>query len=67
MEIIKTTIKFYPYKEWFWYFKKNKFLKGFTIRIFGINVMVKEEDSFNKLIHIGNIQRELRKNKISYK
>ncbi len=67
MEKVVTIMDFYPSRYWFFYFKKNKYLKGFTIRIFGINVMVKEEDSFNKLIHIGNIQRELKKNGISYK
>lgn len=67
METRTTIIKFYPYREWFWYYRKNKFIKGFTIRILGINLMLKEKDSFNKLIHIGNIQRELRKNGISYK
>ncbi len=57
MEIKTTKIEFYPYKEWFWYFRKNKFIKGFTIRIFGLNMMFKEDDSFNKLLHIWNIHR----------
>jgi hypothetical protein len=53
---MKTTItimRFYPYRYWFWYFRKFKFVKGFVIRIFGIHFIVKEENHLEKLIEIG--------------
>lgn len=67
METKVTAIKFYPYREWFWYYRKNKFIKGFTLRVLGINFMRKDKDSFNQLMHIHEMHKILRKNKIDYK
>jgi hypothetical protein len=54
METKINLIKFYPYREWFWYYRKNKFIKGFTLRLLGINFMRKDKDSFEKLMKIWN-------------
>lgn len=67
METKITLIEFYPYHEWFWYYRKNKFIKGFTLRLLGINFMRKDKDSFNQLIRIHEIHKILRKNKVDYK
>jgi hypothetical protein len=66
MKITITTINFYPNIYWFWYFRKWTYIKGFSIRVFGIEIKVLESDATNKLIHIGNIQRLLRESNISY-
>lgn len=66
METTITTIKFYPDRYWFWYFKKWTYIKGIAFRIFGVEIKMLENDATNKLIHISNIQRLLRENNISY-
>lgn len=35
---------------WIWYFRKYKFIKGFTFRIFGINFNIKENNATQKLL-----------------
>ena len=57
MEMKITTLGFYPNRYWFFYFEKMKYIKGFTLRLLGFNVMVKEKDSLNKLLNIANINR----------
>ncbi len=52
METTISTIGFYPNRYWFWYFRKNRYLKGFVFRIFGIHFIVKEENSLGKYIAI---------------
>jgi len=63
MEITITEIKFYPNRYWFWYFKKFKFIKGFIIRIFGIDIRISENNSMLKLIakaKLYNIENKMR-------
>ena len=43
-------VGFYPYKEWFFYFRRFKNIKGYVIRIMGFHFIVKEKDGTEKLI-----------------
>ena len=43
-------IGFYPYREWFFYFRKLDNIKGFVIRIIGFHFIVKEKNGTEKLI-----------------
>lgn len=54
------TIGFYPYKYWFFHFFKFKNINGFKIRIFGLELMIKEENSLSKLIEIARIKNAAR-------
>lgn len=48
-------IKFYPNKNWFFYFKKFKNIKGFVIRIMGFHFIIKEKNGTEKLIKMVDI------------
>lgn len=66
MEISFDVIKYYNNFCWFFYFRKYRYIKGFNIRLFGIHVNLRDKDSTNKLIHIANVQKVLKENKIGY-
>jgi len=58
---MKTTIaiiKPYAHRNWIFYFRRFHFVKGFTVRVIGINIMIIEKNATEKLINIwkfGNI------------
>lgn len=62
-----STIGFYPNRYWFYYFFKFKNIRGFKIRIFGIEFMIKEENSLSKLIAIAHEQNEATRRKSKLK
>ena len=43
--------------QWVWMFKRYKYVKGFIIRIFGIYLNVRENNSLQKLIKLNNIPK----------
>ena len=52
MKIIISTIKFYPYKGWFFLYYKFKFVKGFNVRILGVEIKIIEVGHREKLIEL---------------
>lgn len=38
--------------QWFWYFRKMRYVRGFTIRLLGIHLTVFENNATQKLINI---------------
>ncbi len=46
--------------QWVWMFKRYTYIKGFIVRIFGVYINVRENDSFNKLIKIGREKTTIR-------
>ncbi|MEK6882367.1 MAG: hypothetical protein AABY22_22295 [Nanoarchaeota archaeon] len=55
MKIKFDMLNYYPYRNWFFYFKKFKFIKGAIITVFGFNVKILENDATNKLIAIAKL------------
>ena len=45
-------MKFYPYKEWFFYYKQYKNVKGFNLRILGLHFNIREWNATEKLIKL---------------
>ena len=43
-------VDFYFNRNWFFYFRRFKNIKGFVIRIFGFHFIIKEENGTEKLI-----------------
>jgi hypothetical protein len=37
-------------KQWMWYFRKWKGARGFTVRIFGVHMIIRENRAKEKLI-----------------
>ncbi len=50
-------INFYPYKEWFFYYKRFTYCKGIHIRLFGMHIKIMEKDATKKLIELANKMR----------
>ncbi len=49
-------------KQWFWYFKRYIFIKGFIIRILGLYINVRENNAAEK-IAARSRERIIQKNK----
>lgn len=52
MEIVIQIVKFYKYRNWFFYFKKYKNIKGIIIMICGVHIRITEINALRKLIAI---------------
>ena len=37
--------------QWMWMFRKYAYVKGFTIRLFGININIRESNATQKMIN----------------
>ena len=57
MRIDINTINFYPNRYWFFYWKRYTAIKGIIIRICGIHINAREDNSREKLIKIWNEHR----------
>ena len=61
---MKVTITYvkkkYSFKNWVWYFRAYKHVKGFSLRIFGIHINIRENNAHNKLIKKWNTERNLK-------
>jgi hypothetical protein len=55
--------KYFPYRYWFFYFKKYSHVKGFIIRLVGIYINVREKNATEKLIKIHHDQVKANENK----
>lgn len=40
--------------QWMWYFKKYKNVRGFILRVFGVYINIRENNSTEKLIKIAH-------------
>jgi len=52
MKVRVTIVRPYAHRYWMFHFRKFHFVKGFTIRLFGINIMIIEKNATEKLINI---------------
>ena len=50
MEIRINKVKFYKHKNWFFLFRKCKYIKGFHVRVIGLCIGVRKDNATHKLI-----------------